>query len=60
VLLLGCVPRANSADDFVGKLKREVSGRNTLVVLARAVAEQERLWRRRRIAGADGEDRDDE
>jgi hypothetical protein len=59
VLLLGCVPRARSgsADDFLGRLQREVTGRNTLVALARAVAEQERVLQRRNAA-ADVQDRD--
>jgi hypothetical protein len=58
VILLGRVPRARvgSAEDFLGQLQAAVTGRNTLVVLEEAVAEQERLQRRRRAIGADEDD----
>jgi hypothetical protein len=55
VILLGRVQRARvgSAEDFLGQLQASVRGRNTLVVLAEAVEEQERLQRRRRALGDD-------
>lgn len=58
VILLGRVRRARvgSAEDFLGRLQATVTGRNTLVVLAEAVTEQERLQRRRQAIGAEGDD----
>ena len=55
LILLGRVRRARvgSAEDFLGQLQATVTGRNTLVVLAEAVEEQERLQRRRRAFGDD-------
>ncbi|MDX6718590.1 MAG: hypothetical protein QOJ63_844 [Solirubrobacteraceae bacterium] len=47
---------AGSAEDFLGQLQASVTGRNTLVVLAEAVAEQKRVQRRRRVIGADEDD----